>query len=269
VAHSLEHAAELLTEVAACYARARRYRAAAAVCEERYLARALAIGSELRARARADREDPAATAANTAELRRLIADCEATIAAVHASEPYRAAAHAWSEGRFDEVARWVPQLFDGVVPEADPGPLYFPVGVTSGRGGGEHFLRASIVAERIERLVREGIPAADPPLARGADDHIHAVVLDDDPESGGSPITLMLVADLGLPRFRLEPAGEVLLYAPRLAAPTRVRCAATVSDEWWAVRPEAYGDYVGELVHELAAVGITGVCRDGAADAAP
>ena len=37
--------------------------------------------------------------------------------------------------------------------------------------------------------------------------------------------------------------------------------AAHAADEWWAVRPDAYEAYVGELTHELAARGIAAPLR--------
>lgn len=260
---ALEDAARLVTAVGECYARARRYRALAGDSETRFLDRALTLGGELRALARTAVLNVEAAVAIAAELRRIVAECAAGVAAVHASAPYRAAVRAWDAGELAAVAARAPDLFDGVVPDAAERALYFPVAVTSSRRGGEHFLTAGTLADRIVALLRDGIPAADPPPERGADDHIGAVVLDDDAEAAPGPITLaFLPGTIALPRLRLEPAGEVLVYAPRLVAPGRVRCAAHVTDEWWAVRPEAYPRYVEALTCELALRGIDNVERE-------
>jgi len=260
---TFDEAAQLIAEVGAQYARGRRYRAIADALETGFLGRALQLGGELRTLSRTAAPDSDAPATIVAELRRIVDECDAAIAAVQASDAYRAAVAAWDAARLDTVAELARELFDGVVEDRAERPLYAPVIVTRARGGGEHFLSAAAVAERIAAAQREGVAAADPPPERGADDRIRAVLLDDDPDAATSPITLVwLPGTITLPRARLAPAGEVLVYAPRLdAAATRVRCARDVSDEWWAVRPDAYPDYVGELTRELAARGITDVDR--------
>ncbi len=263
---ALETAARLIAEVGDAYTRGRRYRAIADVCETQFLGRALALGGELRALARRGTPDPDAAARIVAELATIVTDCDAAIATVHASDGYRAAVDAWDAGDLDAVAGHARELFDGVVEDRTERPLFFPVTVTSLRSGGaarEHFLPVSTIAERIALLRREGVVAADPPPERGADDRLRAVLLDDDPDAAASPITLVWRPGvIALPRARLEPAGEVLVHAPRLAAgATGIRYARDVSDEWWAVRPDAYARYVEELTRELARRGITDVAR--------
>jgi len=82
-------------------------------------------------------------------------------------------------------------------------------------------------------------------------------VLDVDLETSESPVVLALeAAAVPLPCFRLEPAGETLVYAPRLVVPVRVRIAPSVTDEWWAVRPDAYAEFSATLTAELRARGI-------------
>jgi hypothetical protein len=96
----------------------------------------------------------------------------------------------------------------------------------------------------------------------GADAAIRAVFLEDDPDAASSPVTLVVEpARIGLPTFRLGAAGEVLIYAPKVSPAPRVRCAATVSDEWWAVRPDAYARYVDDLERALAARGVRELVR--------
>ena len=221
---------------------------------DRYLSRALAIGSEIRQRVRAEDDDVDAA---VEELGRLCASCAAAIATVHASTPYRRALHAWEERRFLDVAAVAPVIFEGVEPYVGPDTVYHAVGVTDPRRGGEHFLPAAEVAERITTLLATGIAAAERAPDLGADAAIRAVLLEDDPDAAGSPVALVVEpACIGLPAFRLGSAGEILIYAPSVLPVQRVRCAATVSDEWWAVRPEAYGRFVDDLEQELAARGV-------------
>ena len=235
---ALQEAARLIEEFGVCYTQARRYRQIAAECEDRYLARALAIGSEIRQQVRAEDEavDPAIE-----ELRRLCASCAAAIAAVRASAPYRQALHAWEEGRFLDVAVVAPAIFEGIEPYRAPDSVYHAV---------------------IATLIATGIAAAEPVPDLGADAAIRAVFLEDDPDAASSPITLVVEPErIGLPTFRLGSAGEVLIYAPSVPPVARVRCAATVSDEWWAVRPDAYSRYVDDLERELAARGVRELVR--------
>jgi hypothetical protein len=256
---AFQDTARLIEEFGVCYTQARRYRQIAAECEDRYLARALAIGSEVRQRLRADDE---AVDAVVAELRGLIASCAAAIAAVHASATYRHARRAWEDGRFSDVAAVAPAIFDSVEPYSAPDTVYHAIGVTDPRRGGEHFLPAGYVAERIATLVTAGIAAAEPVPDLGADAAIRAVFLEDDPDAAGSPVTIAVEPQhIGLPTFRLGMAGEVLIYAPNVPAVPRVRCATTVSDEWWAVRPDAYARYVDDLARELAARGVHELVR--------
>ena len=254
---AIEDAARLITDLGRCYARARRYRAIAAECEERFLGRALAIGSVLRVHARAVGADSLVAGDAVRELTQLIADCDAAIQGVHDSATYRAARCAWDEGRFLDVAAQAAAIFDAVVPDAAATTLYVPVAVTSDTRRGDHFLPAPVLVERIVALLRDGIPRSDPPPEIGADERLGVVMLEDDAETTGSPVALAIEAEsLPLPRFRLEPAGEVLVYTPRLRVPARVRLAAGVSDEWWAIRPDAYARYATALTEELAACGV-------------
>src|SRR6266446_4363948 len=124
----------LIADVGACYSRARRYRATAAACEERLLARALAIGGALRGWARAALPDRDA--------------CDAAVAAVHATAPYREAVAAWRGERWAAVAALAPTIFDGIEPSAGARLLYYPLSVVAPRGGA-HFLAPPVVADRV------------------------------------------------------------------------------------------------------------------------
>lgn len=256
-----DEGAQLITEVGRCYERGRRYRAIAAECEDRVLARALAIGGEMRVWARDPVPDEAACAAAVEELTELLRACAAAIDSVHAGAPYRRALRAWNVGDWRAVAALAPTIFDAVEPLATTRPLHFGVAVT-GRRGSEHFLPAAAVAEQVLELMRSGLPAADPVPELGADDRLRAVVLEQDAEAVEAPVTIVVAPeDVPWPLFRLAPAGEVLVYARHVLVPMRVRCAARTADEWWAVRPDAYESYVAELAGELATRGVTAIER--------
>lgn len=255
-----EDAARLISEVGACYVRGRRYRAIAAECE-RWLTVALTMGARLRAQARSSPGDVPADPDVIRGLRDLIDEFQAAVNRVHENDVYRRAVCAWQAESYGEVAALAPTIFDGVVPLTSPRTLYVPVEVGS-RHGGEHFASPIVVAERAMELLRNGIPAARPVPDQGADDHIGAVVFDDDADAGGSPVTIVVAAsDLGLPAFHLEPGGASLVYAPRVEFPASVRCASEVTDEWWAIRPDAYANFTTELSRMLRARGVTRIER--------
>ncbi|HEY2388009.1 MAG TPA: hypothetical protein VGK30_13685 [Candidatus Binatia bacterium] len=249
-----EQATALLTEIGRCYGVARRYRAIAADCETSILDPALAIGGALRAPAGTARPEDVAEAVR--ELAALLDACNAAVRSVRAGATYRAAEAAWDAGRLVEVAALAPAIFEAVVPDTTAGTLHLPVTVTARRGG-EHFLLPAEVAARIDGLLRGGIARADPPPGLGADERLGVVVLETDAESDETPVALAVDSGaLALPRFRLDPTDEVLVYTPRLRVPARVRLAASVSDEWWAVRPDAYATFAAELSAALHARGI-------------
>jgi len=251
----LDEIAVAIDEVAACHLRGRRYRAIAAWCDEDVLAPALEIGSQIRLARRGGLTSERA-AATLDRLRTLKSACESAIAGVRASAAYRSALDAWHGGRYAEVAQKAPALFAAVDPYPDCPTLHHPIAVATRRGGTEHFTTPAACAEAIGALARDGV-APERALDLGADETIRAVVLSDDPEATESPITLAIDPQaIGLPICRLEPAGDALVYTPRLRVPFRVRFAAAVSDEWWAIQPEAYRHYVDALRAELAARGM-------------
>jgi hypothetical protein len=254
----LEEIAGLLGDLGSSYQRGRRYRAINAACEERYLTRALTIGSTVRRASRQATLDASALGALRDELRALAAACEADIARVRNDEPYRAAVAAWEAGRLDEVADAATRIFTAVELYRPCPTLYHPVPITQRGGGREHFVSPAACAETIVDLQREGLVAARTPPELGADDVIRAVVLTDDPETGDSPIALAVdPGELPFPVCHVVPGGDVLIYAGRVAATFRVRVASTVMDEWWNVRPDEYRAYVENLHRELDARGLT------------
>jgi len=247
----LDEIARAITEVADCHLHGRRYRSIAAFCEREVLEPALAIGSEVRCAHRRGGPARERAAAMIEELRRLKGACESAIAEVHASASYRVLVEAWNGGRHRDVAAAAPAVFTAVEPYPRCPTVYHPVVVATRRAGAEHFIAPVDCADSIARVAREGIAPARA-LDLGADETVQAVALSDDFDTLETPIALAIdPAAVGLPMCRVTPAGDALVYTPLLRAPWHVRVAAAVSDEWWAVRPEAYRDYVAELKSEL------------------
>jgi len=249
--------ATLIAEVGRCYRRGRRYRDIAALCEQRYLAGALEIGSSIRQRARGGSLDAGATVSTVDSLRDLLAGCEAAIAAVHASDIYRRTVAAWEGGRCADVAVAAPSIFASVEPYPDCPTLYHSIAITSRRGGGDHFISPSACADALTELSCSGIVPSSTPPELGADERIRAVLLSEDFEVAESPIALAIEPSaLDVPICRIGPAGDGLIYTARLSVPFRVCFAEVVADEWWALQPDAYDNYVDRLVTELAARGL-------------
>jgi hypothetical protein len=261
----LEEIAGAITEVADCHLRGRRYRMIAAFCEREVLEPALAIGSEVRLTHR--RGGPARERATAMldELRRLKDACESAIAGVHASAPYRVLVDAWNGGRHGDVAAAAPGVFTAVESYPRCPIVYHPIIVATRRAGAEHFITPVACAESIARVAREGIAPARA-LDLGADEAVQAVALSDGFETLETPIAVAIdPAVVGVPMCRVVPVGDALVYTPLLRVPWHVRVAAAATDEWWAVRPEAYRDYVQELKAELAARRIALTTDPGAA----
>jgi hypothetical protein len=251
---ALEEIAKLIAAVGRCYQGARRYRAIAAASENRTLERALEIGATVRRGARGGGLDAVAATAAASALRALLAECEAAVAGVRASALYRRAARAWEEGRGSEVTALAPEIFADVEPYPGCPTLYHQVSVAGKRRGGEHFVAPETCAAAIAKLARDGIAAIATPTDLGADETIRAVFLSDDPETLDSPVALLIEpASLGIPVCRVGESGDVAIYIAKLRVAFQVRCAPVVSDEWWAVRPDAYTHYVDELRRALSA----------------
>ena len=252
----LARVADLIRDVGLAAERARRYRTLAASVAEPAFERALVIGTAIR-RSLRDPERQRADAADAArELEALLAGCTRALTELQASDRYREAVAAVAAGATDRLARLAPALFSDVEPFSGARLVYWPVPI-GGTRPAAHFLPAAECAARIARWASDGLVAATPPPEVGADERIPAVVLAAEHDVAESPIALVVAADVfPAPLCRLAGGTTVLFYAARVRVPFRVRAAAVVSDEWWAVRPDAYRTYVDELRSALAPSGI-------------
>ncbi len=249
-----ERATVLLRDVASSAEDARRYRALATRIAEPALDRALAIGSVIRRELRTGPSPRPAVAAALSELQELLDACRSAIAEVRSSRDYVEAASGFARGDTERVASLAPAIFAGVVPAEGCATVFWPVPIAA-RIPGSHFVPAEKCAAHILALSNEGIPAALPPPDLGADDLIGAVPLSEEHDGADSPIALAFNADeLPAPVCRLQDTPTLLFYAPRLRCEFAIHAAGTVSDEWWAVRPDAYRRYLDELRHALGAL---------------
>jgi hypothetical protein len=255
-ADPLARVADLIRDVGLAAERARRYRALATSVAEPAFERALAIGASIR-RSLRDPERQRADAGDAArELETLLDRCTRAVVDVQASAVYHDAVAAVAAGATGHVATLAPLLFSDVEPFPDARVLYWPVPIAGPRSAG-HFLPPEECAARIAEHAADGLVATLPPPELGADEHIPAIVLSAEHDVAESPIALAIEASaLGAPLCRLGGGTTAFFYAPRVRVSFRVRTAAIVSDEWWAVRPDAYRAYVEALRDALAPTGI-------------
>ena len=266
IAESLELVNDLVAKIGAAYKNAGRYRRLAPTCETRYLGPALTISSALRRIIRSDEPRRVEIEGQIARLRELLAECEAAIDEVRASDLYRRTHLAWQEGDGEYLSHALPEIFSSVAAERPNAPLYYPIQLRNPRAEKRegHFTPAIALAERIALLARDGIPAESSGNGLGTDELIRAVPLGDDPESIESPVAVRIAPEAlrAVAVCRVDLADDLLAYTPRLSAGVEVHCAPEAGDEWWAIRPDAYREYVLELRDALAARGIA--CRTGA-----
>jgi hypothetical protein len=157
------------------------------------------------------------------------------------------------------VAELATSLFTDVSPGAPTGLLYWAVPISSGQTG-SHFLPAGELASRLKAIAAEGIIAPRQAPELGGDEHITPVFLTEEHDGAESPIALAYDPHaLPAPVCRLDGSNVALFYARRLASAFTVHCHATVTDEWWHVRPDAYREYLQDLHAALSAEGLRAV----------
>jgi hypothetical protein len=256
----LADAAALIRDVGQSAQRARRYRALAVALAEPIFDRALAIGSEIRRAARGSDPRPAeAIAEAIAELRDLLARCNESIAGVQASPTYREAVESFALGSAARVAALATSLFTDVSSCAPTGLLYWAVPISSGQTG-SHFLPAGELAGRLKAIAAGGIIAPRQAPELGGDENITPVLLTEEHDGSESPIALAYDPHaLTGPVSHLDGSNIALFYAARLTGAFTVHCLATVTDEWWNVRPDAYREYLQDLQTALRTAGLRAV----------
>jgi hypothetical protein len=243
----------LIAEVGWSAERARRYRDLATSVAEPAFDRALAIGSEVRQAARAG--TVAALAGAVAELREIQARCQEGINHVRRSVRYQHLLAAFEAGDSTRAAELASAVFDGVSASPASQTLYSPVAIAGGKSV-DHFLPATICAERIRTVADEGLSGASDAgvSSPGSDESIRPLRLSETHDESESPISLAF-APTALPGLlgRLTDSDEMLFYARRLRAEFVVSCTSRVSDEWWGIRPDAYRRYLEDLKEALTA----------------
>lgn len=249
-----DEAAELLGELGRRAQYAARYRTLATTVAEPAFDRAIAIGSEIRQADRAGRS--ALIAAAVDELREQLRRCEEGIRDVQTSAIHRALVGAYAAADVEHATELAVSVFAGVTNDAPRVARHWPVSISGGRSA-DHFISPERCVATIRRALEEGIAAPEEAPALGGDDHVRPVRLTSSADAAESPITLLFEPDrLPGPLGALgEDVG--LWYAERLQANFTVTAAATVSDEWWEIRPDAYDQYVTTLGRVLAEAGLS------------
>jgi hypothetical protein len=254
---ALAEAAALIRDVGLSAERARRYRALATTVAAPMLDRSIEIGSAVRRAGRDLGHGHDSIAAALTELRQLLAGSEAAIAAVRAEPRYRDAAAAFARGDVGRVSRLAAEIFTDVEPGDAFGRVAWEVPV-GGERRGEHFASPATCVARIAAVRRDGLRAASAPAGLGGDEIIAPIALTTDLDAGDGPLLVVYdVGSLPAPPCRLAGSTVALVYAARLNAPFGVRIAATVTDEWWTIRPDAYEEWRMTLAPLLAAEGLT------------
>lgn len=249
-----DEAATLIGDVGRSAERARRYRALAATIAEPTFDRVIMIGSEVRRAARTGGGGAIVTAVD--ELRALLRRCEEGIAEVQASTAYRSLAEAYAANDAEKATELAVAVFAGIVSETPSTPVHWPVPISSRRAG-EHFVTPEQCATLIVEIGRAGITAPKEAPALGGDETIRPVRLTGPADASDGPITLAFdPSALKVPVGRLTEADDLLWYSAHLAAPFTVEATASVSDEWWEIRPSAYAQYLEDLRRALAERGL-------------
>ncbi len=248
-----DEAAALITEVGRLSEDARRYRALGTLVAEPTFDRVLAIGSEVRQAARAGRNAPIVTA--VLELRALLARCANALTELRADETYREMLASYAAGDAARTVEIAAKVYTDVTTAIASRPLHWPVPLR-GRGAVEHFVPAERCAGTILDLAATGIPAPGEVPDLGGDGAVRPIRFSESPDPAESPITLVVAPDvLPGPVGRLAGSDVVLWYAERLKIPFGVAATASVGDEWWQVRPDAYRTYLEDLRRALAGSG--------------
>lgn len=215
---------------------ARRYRALEEEGERLYLA-SVRLGARAR---RAGREaDTAAAAEIEAELGRALGAARRAIADVVAGSAYRSLVSALASGRRDALGAAVPSVFADVEAVAAPEAVLSPI---SGKRG-EGLLEPEAGVEAVCRVRRDGIEPAPGPGV-GGDDRVRPIRLYESADGLDAAVFLVVRGeDLPAPVFRASGIGEILVYAPRIAAPFTVGIRSESPDEWFETRSGGYRDY--------------------------
>ncbi len=260
-----------LGELSTLYAVARGFTALQARAESELFPSISALGRRLRGLLRTAQLTPEQIDAAAREMVALGSQWRVELEQVRAAAVYQQARAALAADRQAEIADLIPQIVAGVRRLHPAPPLYFPVSPSAGRRrpGASPFLSATECADRILRLLEEGITPegggtewweCDLPFLSAADT----------PTALDTPVTLRLASpDSTLAVFAEADEPLVRIFTPRLRAPMSIVLAREATDEWWEAYEDSYHSFRDALREELAARGHLAAIDGGESKVAP
>lgn len=243
-----------MAELGTLYTTARGLTALAPDAERELLPRITAFGGRLRRCVRGGTLDAAAIDAASLEVLAVRSEWQTRVEAVRSSAAYRAACVALAADRQDEVAALIPRVFAGLRPAVLVPPLFVPMSVSTGRRrpGTSPFLSAPEAAERIARLVHDGLEACGESGAAWEQD-LPSVSCTDDPAVLDTPVALRVEpAVLRATAFAVVGSPTYRVFTARRVAAGSVWLATDPADTWWEAYEVSYAAFRDALRDELA-----------------
>lgn len=195
------------------------------------LNRGLTLAAAARDLYRQRPSDIAATASLTPALRQVADRYRSLLQMARGATAYRRAVAAWQAGDASGLRDAIPAVFADVDLTTTPPPwLYYPVAIMRRN----RMAPIQELADEITTLAVHGIPAGEPGNAPATDDALRAVVVYDTWPAIDTPVALRLDGTtIALPLFRVATSGELLIYAERILASSRILLAASPDADCW------------------------------------
>lgn len=247
-----------MAELGALYTTARSLTALAADAERQLLPRMEALGAQLRRWVRGHSLDGTAIDTASLEVLALRSDWQARFASVRTSDDYCAAYTALAEDDQAAMARLIPRIFAGLRPIAPAPALYVPVSVSTGRRrpGTSPFLSAAEAAERVARVLHEGIEVRGEGGGEWEDD-FPSLACTEDPATLDTPVAVQVGAPAaGAAVFAVGGAAMYRIFSARRLSGVAAWLATEAPDAWWEAYEVSYAVFRDALREALAARGI-------------
>jgi hypothetical protein len=217
------------------------------------LARAVvALGDRARRWHREDRLDAAVTGEFVGDAERLVAELRELLASIQRGPDYRAARTAHAAGDHGALQRLLPAIFSGLDVVSAPAELLYTV----------PWLRrarprpAAQLADAVQRMHSEGLPAEGDDLAPGVDVDLPAVTFATELPPA-EPVALRIDGTtLAPPIFRHADTGDHLVHVPHLRTSFTVVLRTTLDEDGGGDAAEDYPRYRAELATALADRGL-------------